>query len=112
MSERGWTPARTGCRRWPRAGSGSSTCRRRRTTKATLIRALGALPTHVSYVPLNLTKPDAVDVLAGAGTGRTLLICEAVTMYLADEAAQFLRPDGRKLAVFPGERIALATMEG
>ena len=152
--------------------------------KAALGRALGALPAHVSYVPLDLTKPDAADVLAGAGTGRTLLLCEAVTMYVAGEAvdrvlayagglapgsrviitylserlrrtgartaggpaawagaaptirpsmaarlqahgltpltdigaeehrAQLLRPDGRKLAVFPGERIVLATMEG
>ena len=150
--------------------------------KATLARVLGALPTHVSYLPLDLTKPDAADVLAGAGTGRTLLICEAVTMYVGDEAvervlayagglapgsfviitylpraeadrsendrwsrrlgwrsayhpaeiaarlqahgltpltdtgaddhqAQLLRPDGRRLAVFPGERIALATMK-
>lgn len=151
--------------------------------KATLAQALGALPTHVSYVPLDLTKPDAADVLAGAGTGRTLLICEAVTMYVADEAvgrvlayagglasgslviitylpraeadksenerwsrrlgwrsayhpaeiaarlqalgltpltdigaddhrARLLRPDGRRLAVFPGERIVLAAVEG
>jgi len=151
--------------------------------KAALARALGALPPHVSYVPLDLTKPEAVDVLAGAGTGRTLLICEAVTMYLdgeavdrvlayagglasgslviitylpravadrsendrwsrrlgwraayhpaemaarlhahgltvlkdigaADHQARLLRPDGRGLAVFPGERIAIAAREG
>jgi O-methyltransferase involved in polyketide biosynthesis len=151
--------------------------------KAALLRALGALPTHVSYVPLDLTKPDAADVLAGAGAGRTLLICEAVTMYLADDAvdrvlayagglaagshviitylpraeadsgendrwsrrlgwrsayhpaelaarlqahgltplrdvgaddhqAQLLRPGGRELAVFPGERITLAERDG
>ena len=150
--------------------------------KATLTKALGTLPTHVSYRPLDLTKPDAAEVLAGAGTARTLLICEAVTMYVTDEAvdrvltyagglaagsrviitylpktvaesgvggrwsrrlgwrsayrpaemgarlqqhgltrltdlgaddhqAQLLRPDGRKLAVFPGERIAMATKE-
>ncbi|GGN49373.1 methyltransferase (TIGR00027 family) [Actinoplanes campanulatus] len=147
--------------------------------KAALIRSLGALPGNVTYVPLDLTKPDAATVLAGAGTGRTLLICEAVTMYVdreavdrvlayagrlaagsrliitylpqaeadrrendrwsrrlgwraayqpaelaahlrahgfavltdigaADHQAQLLRPQGRSLAVFPGERIAVA----
>jgi O-methyltransferase involved in polyketide biosynthesis len=45
-----------------------------------MMRVLGGLPSHVSYRPLDLTSPDAADVLAGAGTGRTLLICEAVTM--------------------------------
>jgi methyltransferase (TIGR00027 family) len=151
--------------------------------KATLTRALGALPAHVSYVPLDLAEPQAGEVLAGAGTGRTLLICEAVSMYVAEEAvervlayagglapgslviitylprdvadsgeydrwsrrlgwrsayhpdemagrlrahgltplsdigaddheAQLLRPHGRKLAVFPGERIAVAARNG
>ena len=151
--------------------------------KAALVRALGALPPHVIHLPLDLAKPDAADVLAGAGTGRTLLICEAVTMYLADDAvgrvlayagglapgsvviitylprevagrsgndrwsrrlgwrsayhpaelaarlrahgltplsdigaddhqARLLRPAGRELAVFPGERIAVATVDG
>jgi methyltransferase (TIGR00027 family) len=151
--------------------------------KAILTRALGALPAHVSYLPLDLTKPDAAGVLAGAGAGRTLLICEAVTMYLPDDAvgevfayagglaagsrviitylpkaeagraenlrwsrrlgwrsayspaemaarlraygltpladigadehrARLLRPGRRDLAVFPGERIALAAMAG
>ncbi|WP_229070578.1 SAM-dependent methyltransferase [Actinoplanes sp. DH11] len=55
--------------------------------KAALRRARGALPAHVDYVPLNLAQPDAAEVLAGAGLGRTLLICEAVTMYVAEEAA-------------------------
>nr|BFE74889.1 SAM-dependent methyltransferase [Actinoplanes digitatis] len=153
------------------------------TKKAALARALGALPAHVNYLPLDLTKPDAEDVLAGAGTDRTLLLCEAVTMYLGGEAvdrvlayagglapgsrviitylpraeaerrennrwsrrlgwrsayhpaemaarlrahgltpltdigaeahrAELLRSGGRKLAVFPGERIALAAVAG
>jgi methyltransferase (TIGR00027 family) len=151
--------------------------------KATLVRALGALPPHVSYVPLDLTKPDAADVLAGAGSGRTLLICEAVSMYVGGEAldrvltyagglaagsqviitylpkdeaarsendrwsrrlgwrsayhpaelaarlrahgltpladigaddhqARLLRPAGRELAVFPGERVTFAVSDG
>ncbi|GLW29216.1 class I SAM-dependent methyltransferase [Actinoplanes regularis] len=150
--------------------------------KATLARALDALPANVSYIPLDLTAPDAADVLAGAGAGRTLLICEAVTMYVTGEAvdrvlayagglaagsrviltylpraeadrsenrrwsrrlgwrsayhpaefadrlraygltpladlgaddhqAQLLRPAGRELAVFPGERIAVAAVK-
>ena len=151
--------------------------------KAALARALGALPGHASYLPVDLAKPDAAEVLAAAGTGRTLLICEAVTMYVTDEAvervlayagglaagslviitylprevadrsqndrwarrlgwrsayhpaeiaarlqahgltpladlgaddhqARLLRPHGRRLAVFPGERIALAARPG
>jgi O-methyltransferase involved in polyketide biosynthesis len=131
---------------------------------------------------LDLSEPDAADVLAVAGAGCTLLICEAVTMYVTGEAvdrvlacagglapgsrviitylpkdeaarsendrwsrrlgwcsayhpaemaarlraygltpltdigaddyeAQLLRPVGRKLAVFPGERLALAAVE-
>ncbi len=151
--------------------------------KAALARALPAAPAHVTYVPLDLTAPDAADVLARAGTGRTLLICEAVTMYVdaaavgrvlacagalaagsrliltylpraeadrsanrgwsrrlgwrsaydpaeiadrlrehgltplsdlgADEhQARLLRPAGRRLAVFPGERIVIGAVEG
>jgi methyltransferase (TIGR00027 family) len=149
--------------------------------KAALARALGALPANVSYLPLDLTRPEAAGVLAGAGADRTLLICEAVTMYVTGEAVdrvlgyagglapgsrviltylpkleaerharwarrlgwrsayhpaelaarlrehgltpladlgaeehqeQLLRPAGRKLAVFPGERIAVATVPG
>ncbi|BCY09846.1 SAM-dependent methyltransferase [Actinoplanes sp. L3-i22] len=149
--------------------------------KATLARALGDRPAHVRYLPLDLTAPDSADTLARAGTGRTLLICEAVTMYVPAEAvervlayagtlasgsrmvltylpraeadraenrrwsrrlrwrsafdpaeladrlrahgltpladlgaeehqARLLRPAGRTLSVFPGERIALAVV--
>ena len=151
--------------------------------KAALTRALGALPPHVRYLPLDLNEPDAAEALAEAGTDRTLLICEAVSMYVGADAvervlgyagrlapgsrvvmtylpgaeagrsqnsrwsrrlrwrstfepeelagrlrahglrpvsdvgaeeheARLLRPAGRKLAVFPGERIAVATVPG
>ena len=146
--------------------------------QAMLARVPDLPPAHVRHVPLDLTQPDAAAVLAGAGTGRTLLICEAVSMYVTGEAvdriltyagtlapgshviitylpateaghrwaarlgwrtsfdpaelaarlrahgltpladlgaedhqARLLRPAGRDLTVFPGERIALAIRE-
>src|SRR5687768_10258522 len=73
--------------------------------KAILARALGALPPHVSYAPLDLTKPEAAAVLAGAGTERTLLICEAVTMYVPDEAVD--RVLGYAGGLAPGSHVII-----
>ena len=73
--------------------------------KAAVTRALGALPGHVSYAPVDLTKPDAGEVLAGAGTGRTLLICEAVTMYVDGEAVDRVLAYAGRLA--PGSRVII-----
>ncbi|MET8153366.1 class I SAM-dependent methyltransferase [Actinoplanes sp. NPDC049668] len=76
--------------------------------KAALGRALGALPAHVSYLPLDLTSPDAADVLASAGTDRTLLLCEAVTMYVAGEAVDRVLAYAGGLA--PGSRVIITYM--
>ena len=73
--------------------------------KAALTRALGGLPAYVSYVPLDLTQPDAARVLAGAGAERTLLICEAVTMYVTGEAVDRVLAYAGRLA--PGSRVIL-----
>ncbi|MEV6493945.1 SAM-dependent methyltransferase [Actinoplanes sp. NPDC051633] len=45
---------------------------------------------HVTYVPIDLTEPAAGELLAGAtaGDAPALLLCEAVTMYLPDEAVE------------------------
>jgi methyltransferase (TIGR00027 family) len=75
------------------------------TKKATVIRALGAPPQHVSYLPLDLTSPSAGKVLASAGNGRTLVICEAVTMYLPAEAVETILEYAGGLA--PGSRLVL-----
>jgi O-methyltransferase involved in polyketide biosynthesis len=52
-------------------------------------RALGSLPSHVTYVPIDFTKEDPGTVLAGAGYDRaleTIFVWEGVTFYLPEEA--------------------------
>jgi methyltransferase (TIGR00027 family) len=73
--------------------------------KVTVTRALGTLPSHVSYLPLDLTSPSAGKVLASAGNGRTLVICEAVTMYLPADAVETIVEYAGGLA--PGSRLIL-----
>lgn len=73
--------------------------------KTTVTRALGALPPHVSYLPLDLTSPSATKALAGTGNGRTLVLCEAVTMYLPPRAVETLLEYAAGLA--PGSRLIL-----
>jgi methyltransferase (TIGR00027 family) len=54
--------------------------------KAVLARHLGALPAHVSLVPIDFTAHSLAAVMPGAGyrdATRTLFICEGVTHYLS-----------------------------
>ena len=54
--------------------------------KDVLARRLGALPTHVSLVPIDFTTHSLEAVMPGAGyrqAARTFFICEGVTHYLS-----------------------------
>lgn len=55
--------------------------------KEALTRALGRLPGHVRYVPLDLTRQSLADAGADA-TVLTLVLCEAVSMYLPADAVE------------------------
>ncbi|MFG1604437.1 class I SAM-dependent methyltransferase [Actinoplanes sp. NPDC049265] len=61
----------------------------------------------VAYTPLDLQSPDAGEVLARttAGSGPVLLLCEAVTMYLPDDAIE--RVLGYAAGLPPGSRLIL-----
>jgi methyltransferase (TIGR00027 family) len=57
--------------------------------KAVLIRRLGALPPHVTFVPIDFTARTLDEVMPGVGyrsEARTFFICEGVTHYLSDQA--------------------------
>ena len=59
--------------------------------KARVAKALGALPAHVVYVPLDFGPGDLGHTLRSHGydpTRRTAFIWEGVTMYLAQEAVE------------------------
>ncbi|WP_328475609.1 SAM-dependent methyltransferase [Actinoplanes sp. NBC_00393] len=61
--------------------------------KAALARVLPEAATHVRYAPIDLTVQTVGDVLAQAGADLsvpTLLLCEAVTMYVPDSAVDRL----------------------
>ena len=62
---------------------------------------------HVTYTPVDLVSPAAAEVLAGAGLGDapTLLLCEAVTMYLPGEAVERFFAYAGSLP--PGSRLIL-----
>jgi methyltransferase (TIGR00027 family) len=68
---------------------------------------LGALPGHVTYVPIDFTKQELATVLDAAGYDRkkkTLFIWEGVTMYIPEAAVDAtLRAVARNAA--PGSRI-------
>lgn len=66
------------------------------------------LPDHVRFAPLDLTAGRVGDVLAGAGAdpaAPTLLLCEAVTMYVPERAVDDLLAYAGSLA--PGSRVVL-----
>jgi methyltransferase (TIGR00027 family) len=59
--------------------------------KAALTRVLGGLPARVAYVPVDLAQRRVGEVLAGAGAdpgARTLVLCEAVSLYLPAGAVE------------------------
>lgn len=59
--------------------------------KAALARALPRPAAHVGYAPVDLAGQRVAEVLAAAGAradARTLVICEAVSMYLPGVAAE------------------------
>jgi methyltransferase (TIGR00027 family) len=70
--------------------------------KAVLARRLGALPRHVTLVPLDFTTHALDTVLPGAGyrsDAKTFFICEGVTHYLSAAAvAAVFRYVGRSAA--------------
>ena len=49
--------------------------------KAALVRVLGGLPAHVRFVPIDLVRQRIGDLLPGS-SAPTLVICEAVSLYL------------------------------
>jgi methyltransferase (TIGR00027 family) len=63
------------------------------TKKAAVARTLGGLPAHIVYAPVDLAGQRVGEVLAAAGAdpvAATLVICEAVSMYLRAEAVDAL----------------------
>ncbi|GAB7036813.1 MULTISPECIES: class I SAM-dependent methyltransferase [Catenuloplanes] len=76
--------------------------------RAALARVLTEPPGHVRYAPVDLTTDRLDDVLARAGAGRTLptlVLCEAVLMYLPAAATDnLLRYAG---GLPPGSRLVL-----
>lgn len=78
---------------------------------AALVRALGQLPGHVRYLPVDLVARTASDTLAAGGfdsAARTLLVCEAVTPYLPRPAVERTLAFAGTLA--PGSRVVLTYM--
>jgi methyltransferase (TIGR00027 family) len=74
--------------------------------KAALTRVLGVLPAHVRYAPIDLAEQRAGDVLAAAGGERdvrTLVICEAVSLYLPGAAVEEVLAYAGSLP--PGSRL-------
>lgn len=56
--------------------------------KAVIIRRLGAVPPHVTFVPLDFAARTLDEVMPGLGyrrEARTFFICEGVTHYLSDQ---------------------------
>lgn len=79
--------------------------------KAALARALPGLPDHVRYAPLDLVTQSVGDVLAKEGadlTAPTLVLCEAVSMYVPGSAVDGLLSFAGNLA--PGSRLVLTYM--
>lgn len=79
-----------------------------RAKKAAVVRVLGALPAHVRYAPADLAKQWAGDVLAAAGAdpgARTLVLCEAVSLYMPEDAVEEILRYAGTLA--PGSRFVL-----
>ncbi len=74
-----------------------------------LTRQLGALPSHVQYVPIDFDSQDLGEELTAAGYDRsasTLFIWEGVSQYITREALEAtLRYVGRTA---PGNRIAFS----
>ena len=62
---------------------------------------------HVTYTPIDLLSPDSGEVLASATAeaAPTLLLCEAVTMYLPGEAVERIFAYAGSLP--PGSRVIL-----
>jgi methyltransferase (TIGR00027 family) len=76
--------------------------------KAAMARALPTPPAHVRYVPIDLAQHRVGDALAGAGAdlgARTLVICEAVSMYLPAVAVDELFAYAESLP--PGSKLVL-----
>jgi methyltransferase (TIGR00027 family) len=76
--------------------------------KAALARVPTRPPAHMGYAPVDLTQQRVGDVLAGAGIdqdARTLLICEAVSLYLPDGAVEEVLAYAACLP--PGSRFVL-----
>jgi len=76
--------------------------------KAAVLRVTGELPAHVRYAPADLARDKPGDVLAAAGidpAARTLVLCEAVSLYMpAAAVAELLRYAG---SLPPGSRFIL-----
>ena len=54
-----------------------------------MVRVTGELPAHVRYASADLTRDRAGDVLTAAGAdpaARTLVLCEAVSLYMPQDA--------------------------
>ncbi len=76
--------------------------------KAALTRVLGEIPGHVRYAPIDLTAQSVGDVLSDAGgdlTAPTLVLCEAVSMYVPDSAVDGLL--GYAAGLAPGSRLVM-----
>ncbi len=61
--------------------------------KAVVMRRLGTLPPHVTFVPIDFTTQALPEVMPGAGyrsEARTFFICEGVTHYLSGRAIDAL----------------------
>ncbi|MGK5685456.1 class I SAM-dependent methyltransferase [Actinoplanes sp. URMC 104] len=76
--------------------------------KAALSRVLDGPPTHVRFAPIDLVARPVADVLRAAGAdlgAPTLVVCEAVSMYVPDSAVGNLLAYAGSLA--PGSRLVL-----
>ncbi len=80
--------------------------------KQRLAAALGKIPDHVSYAPIDFTTDRLADVLRRAGhrpTEKTFYICEGVSMYVPEEG---VRETLRTIATLsaPGSSLLLEYM--
>jgi O-methyltransferase involved in polyketide biosynthesis len=76
--------------------------------KAALARVLPMPPANVGYAPVDLAEQRVGDVLAGIGAdlgARTLVICEAVSLYLPGGAVEQILAYAASLP--PGSRFVL-----
>lgn len=79
-----------------------------RMKKSAVLRVLGRLPEHVRYAPIDLAGQRPGDVAAIDRDRPTLLLCEAVTMYLPRDAVDSVLAYAASLPA--GSRFVLTYM--